>query len=164
MPIENFKHKATLFLIKFFLIYAILQTIILMAPLEPLQNSIAEFEAGLLGLEAEGNTIPVNSNRFEIVANCTGLMSISVLAAIIFSLRKPELKKKIMLFAAGAIILFPLNLLRVYLVIVTATTINPELAEILHTITWFTTSAIILAMWYYLTKRIAKVKDFPTLL
>lgn len=164
MPIKKFEQKAAVFLIKFFLIYAVLQTLILVAPLEPLQNSIASFEAGLFGLEPEGNSIAFDSQRFEIVANCTGLMGISVLAAIIFALTKPGLKKKLALFAGGTAILFPLNLLRVYIVIAVAMTLDPNMAETLHTITWFTTSALILGLWYYTTKKMTGTKEFNSLL
>ncbi len=161
---QKFRKKAVVFLVKFFVIYAVLQTIILIAPIEPLQNSIASLQASWLGLEVTGNTIDFGAHQFEIVPNCTGLVGISVLAAIIFSLRKPKMKKKLSLMGIGAVILFPLNLLRVYLVILTAVSFNPAAAEILHITTWFVTSAAILIIWYYLTKKVAKVKEFGKLL
>ncbi len=161
--VNSFKKKAIVFLLKFFALYAVMQFLILVAPLGFLQEFIAATEATMLGLEAKGSTILFNDHRFEIVANCTGLMSISVLAAIVFSLKKPELKKKIGLLAAGAAILFPLNLLRVYFVLLAATT-NPNIAESLHMLTWFAMSAAILILWYCLTKRVAKVKRFGKLL
>ena len=164
MPSKNFKQKSAIFLVKFFFIYAILQASILLIPLEPLQNSIAGFEASALGLKAIGNVIEYESHGFEIVANCTGLMSISVLAAIIFSLRKPDLKKKLLFFATGAIVLFPLNLVRIYLVIRAAMVLGVEFSETLHVLTWFTTSALILATWYYSTKKFVGVKEFNNLL
>jgi len=129
---ESFERKAIIFLVKFFLIYAVLQTLILAMPLTFLQESIASSQASLLGLESSGSQIFFNSHVFEIVANCTGLMSISVLAAIVFSLRKPALKKKATLFALGTIILFPLNFARVYLVLAAALYLNPGMAEALE--------------------------------
>ena len=129
---KSFQKRATLFLIKFFAIYAILQLLIMVAPLAPLENLIAETEAGWLGLSHEENSIRFNSHAFEIVPNCTGLMSLSVMAAIIFSLKKPGLGKKTGLFLLSAAVLFPLNLLRVYLVLLAAISINAEYAEGLH--------------------------------
>lgn len=164
MPPKNFKQKSAIFLVKFFFIYAILQAAILLMPLETLQNAIAGFEASALGLKAVENVVEYGSHGFEIVANCTGLMSISVLAAVIFSLRKPELEKKIVFFAAGAAILFPLNLIRIYLVIRAAMALGVEFSETLHVLTWFTTSALILAIWYYFTKKFVGVKEFNSLL
>ena len=94
---NGFKKKAAVFLIKFFAIYAVLQTAILAAPLAALEAWIAAVEAGALQLPAQGNRILFNSHQFEIVANCTGLMSSAVLAAIVFSLKKPGVGKKIAL-------------------------------------------------------------------
>jgi len=161
---KGFWKKAALFLVKFFLIYAVLQYIILNAPLGLLENWIASIQAALLGLKAEGNIVLFNVSRFEIAANCTGLMSIAVLAAIVFSLRKPEMKKKIALLALGFLVLFPLNLLRVYLVLLVAISLGPGSAEALHVATWFAMSAAILFLWYYLTKRLAKVEEFAAIL
>ncbi len=162
--IEGFEKKAAVFLIKFFLIYGILQAVILTAPLDPLENAIASLEATALGLRAEGSVIGFNSHGFEIVPNCTGLMSISVLAAVIFSLKKPSLKKKLGLLAVGTAILFPANLLRVYLVLLAAISFDPGIGGSLHITTWFITSAIIVAVWYLLTKRVAGVKQFSELI
>lgn len=164
MQDKEFEKKAIVFLAKFFAIYAVLQFLILAAPIQGLQQSIAWLEGNAFGLETEGSLILFNGHSFEIVANCTGLVGISVLAAIVFALRKPEFKKKAMLFGLGALILFPLNLLRVYLVLLAATSFNPDAAEALHVATWFTTSAAILLLWYYLTKKVALVKEFGSLI
>ena len=98
--IPEFKKKAIIFLIKFFVIYTILQFLILALPLEFVENGIAEIEANAIGARAEGNMIEGREQSFQIVPNCTGLVGISILAAIIFSLRKPELKKKLVLLEA----------------------------------------------------------------
>ncbi len=166
MPeIQEFKKKAILFLIKFFVIYAVLQFLILALPLEFVENSIAEIEAGAIGAVANGNVIEWNdSHSFQIVPNCTGLVGISVFASIIFALCKPEIKKKIALLAIGALILFPLNLLRVYFVLWVSISFSPDIGETLHMATWFLAAGAILVIWYYLTKRIAKVKNFAELL
>ncbi len=167
--IPEFKKKAILFLIKFFVIYAVLQFLILALPLEFVENGIAGIEAAAIGARAEGNIIELEGNEavghsFQIVPNCTGLVGISVLAAIIFALRKPELKKKLALLCIGALILFPLNLLRVYFVLWVSIEFNPGIGETLHMTTWFIAAGAILVIWYYLTKRIAKVKNFAELL
>ncbi len=161
---ENFGKKAAVFLIKFFLIYGVLQAAILLAPIGWLKAGIASLEASALGLQSEGSTIAYNSHSFEIAANCTGLMSSAVLAAIVFSLRKPGIWKKILLVAVGSAALFLLNLLRVYFVLLAATAFNPAAAETLHTATWFAVAAIILLLWYKLTARIAGTKAFAEML
>jgi len=164
MAEKSFSLKAAVFLIKFFAIYIVLQSAIVVAPIEPLKEGIASFEAGLLGLEYEGNSIIFNGHRAEIVANCTGLMSISVLAAIVFSLKRPAFKKKLGLFMAGAAVLFPVNLFRVYLVLLAANEFELETFEAIHTTTWFAMSAAILILWYYLTKRVTKEKELEKMI
>ena len=165
MPgIPEFEKKAVLFLVKFFAIYAVLQFLILALPLEFFETGIAGIEAAATGGKAYGNMIELHGHSFQIVPNCTGLVGISVLASIIFALRRPKIKKKIALLAVGAAILFPLNLLRVYFVLSASILFSPGIAEALHIATWFLVAGAILAIWYYLTKRIAKVKNFPELL
>ena len=161
MPeVSEFKKKAILFLIKFFVIYAVLQFLILALPIGFIENGIAEIEASAIGGKAEGNVIEFDNatatHSFQIVPNCTGLVGISVLAAIIFALRKPKLNKKIALLAIGAAILFPLNLLRVYFVLWISIVYSPEIGEILHITTWFIAAGAILVIWYYFTKKLQK--------
>ncbi len=161
---KQFREKALVFLVKFFVVYAALQILIVLLPLGFLENGIALLEANALGLQAEGNTIFLDSNAFQIVPNCTGLAGISVLASIIFALRRPELKKKVLLLAFGALALFPLNLLRLYIVLLAAISFGPEMAEGLHVASWFAVSAAIILLWYWLTKKVARAKDFSSLL
>ena len=157
--------RELVFLAKFAAIYIVLQAVIQFGPLLPLEEAIASLEAGWIGAENFGNIIDTGGNGlFEISASCTGLVSASVLAAVVFSLRKPKLKKKAMVFAVGAIALFVLNLARVYIVLVSAVQFGIGMSEIVHIVSWFSTAAFILAAWYFGTKRIAKVKDFSELL
>ena len=160
----GFGKGSAIFLAKFFIIYAALQFLILAAPLQGLKEWIAGIEAGALGLESSGATVFLAGHAFEIVANCTGLMGIAVLAAVVFSLRKPGIAKKLQLFALGAVLLFAVNLLRVYFVLLAASLWNPGAAESLHTATWFAMAGIILALWYALTKRIAGAKAFAEMI
>ncbi len=86
-----------------------------------------------------------------------------ILASIVFSLRKPEFKKKLVLFSMGFAVLFLSNFLRIYLVLLAGINYGIGAADLVHTISWFTTSALIILLWYYLTKKIAKVEKFSEL-
>ena len=149
---------------KFALLYIVLQAAIQFSPLGPLENAIASIEAGWLGLENEGSLIHTSNGLFEINASCTGLVSASVLAAVIFALKKPKLKKKIAVFLAGGISLFVLNFVRVFVVLLVAQIWGSGAAEIVHTVSWISTAALVLTVWYFGMKKIAKVKDFSSLL
>ena len=152
------------FLIKFFVIFAVLQAIIWIAPLGALNEWIAGFEAGLLGLKHEGSELFSFDAKYIISNSCTGLVSGSILAAIVFSLKKPEFKKKIAIFGIGAALLLVINLGRVYLVILSGIKYGFDAADILHTISWFVMSGLIIGVWFLLTKKWAKIKDFSELL
>lgn len=161
---KGFSGKATFFLLKFFVIYGVLQALVLAAPIMPLNEAIASLEAGLLGLESDSSIILLEDMALEINASCTGFVGISVLASIIFSLKRPKIKKKAGMLATGAVVLFPLNLLRVYLVVASAKFLSVGEVEAVHVSTWFGTSAAILLLWYYLTKRSAKARNFEELM
>ena len=109
--------KNVLFLCKFFVIFAVLQAIIYVLPVSGLNAWIAGLEAGFFGLEASGISIKAGEIDFVITNSCTGLVSGSILAAIVFSLKKPDLKKKAAMFGIGAALLFLVNLVRIYFVI-----------------------------------------------
>lgn len=158
----NHSKKILVFLVKFFVIFAVAQTLIEFAPLAPLNNTITEISASALGLESLRSDVVVGEGVFSVTNSCTGLVSVSILGAIIFSLRKPRLRKKLALFLAGAIIIMLINIPRIMLVLFAAKIgFN---AELVHELTWFLMSAIILIIWYYGTKRMEKIKEFRELL
>ena len=152
------------FLVKFFIIFGALQGIIVIAPLGALNEWIAGFEAGALAIENEGDRLVGGDAYYVITNSCTGLVSGSILAAIVFGLKKPDLRKKAVVFAAGATALFLVNLARVYFVVFGGIAYGFEFSELLHITSWFAMSGLIIALWYYLTKRWAGVRDFSELL
>lgn len=157
-------NKNLLFLLKFFAIFALLQGIILIAPLNSLNEWIAGIEASALSLERQGNAILAGNTNFLITNSCTGLVSGSIFAAIVFALKKPAFKQKTLVFLAGAILLFLINLARVYFVVLAGIGFGAEFAGIMHIVSWFLMSGFIIALWYYLTKKWIGIKDFSELL
>jgi len=155
------KHKKKIaFLLKFFAIFAFAEILIFYVDFSALENFIAAQSASYFGLPWSGNAIFVPDGTFLITSSCTGLVSMSILAAIIFSLRKPKLEQKFGIFIAGAALLFILNYIRVFLVVGIGKYHGIAAGEIAHVISWFTTAALVLILWYYFTKKVAKVKDF----
>jgi len=153
-----------LFVVKFFAIFGVLHLLLYIAPLGFLKNGIAALEAGALGLRYENSRIFFDSGSFEINESCTGLVSGIILFAVVFSLRRPEIGKKTILFLVGFAVLLAANLLRIYAVLAVALQFGAEFAETLHTVTWLSTAALILLLWYYLTKKVAKIRNFGELL
>lgn len=158
------ENKTMLFLVKFGVIFSVLHLLVWTVPTSFLQNWIAFLQAGFFNLPLTENTIFLNQKLILINPSCTGLISLSILAAIIFSLTKPELKKKIEIFVLAGIIMFFLNLLRIYFVLWAGMNFGEELIGVLHEISWMTTALFIIILWYYFTKKITKVKEFNELL
>ena len=152
-------HKI-LFLAKFFALFFILQFLVLIADLRTIQNAISAGVSGMAGLEFSGIFVMVQGGAFEITPSCTGLVSAAILAAIIFSLRKPDVKNKFFLFFAGASILFVVNFFRVLFVVIAVKELGIAAAEMLHVVSWFVMSAGIIIVWYWFTKRMLKINDF----
>jgi len=157
-------NKTIMFLVKFTVIFSVLHYLVWTIPTEVLQNFIALFQSNLLGLNIQNNLLFLENQRVLINPSCTGLVSISIIAAIIFSLRKPEIKQKIQIFLVAGIIMFFLNLLRIYFVLWVGINFGQELIGIVHEISWMTTALFIIGLWYYFTKRITKIKEFNELL
>ncbi|MFH1587793.1 MAG: hypothetical protein ABIA76_00450 [Candidatus Diapherotrites archaeon] len=151
-------NKKLIFALKFFVIYAVIQFLIYAIDLSFLENFIAELIGNALGLQVIANNIFFNETVYLIQPNCTGLVSAGILFAVVFSLKKPEIKLKSVIFLIGAIFLLLINLLRIYFVVLMG--ILFDLAELTHIISWFAMTAFILIAWFYLTKKIAKINEF----
>ena len=158
------KKEELIFLAKFFVIYGALQTIIYYADLSALTNWIALIEASFFSLPYNENKIFAENVTFVINNSCSGLVSISILAAIVFGLKNPEIRKKIPVFLISSIILFGVNIVRIAGIIYVGLTLGSHLVEPVHVASWFFMSGAIIALWYHLTKKIAKIENFSELL
>ncbi|MDD5147886.1 MAG: archaeosortase/exosortase family protein [Candidatus ainarchaeum sp.] len=164
MNMEFSGKRELFFIIKFFIIFFALQFLILALPLAPVRDFIAGTEGNALGMAVDGNRIFFGERGFEVTNSCTGLVSGAILAAVIFPLKKPGLKKKLAMAISGALVLFLLNFPRIWLVLAIARNYGAGLAELLHEITWITTALLVLLVWYFAAKKIAKIKNFAELL
>ena len=148
------------FLVKFFVIFGVLHALLLVVDLVFFQKAITEFQAGLLGLPFNETSIFIDNVAFLIVVSCTGIVSAIILGAIIFSLKKPPIKEKIIIFLAGTTILLIANQFRIYFVLLVGMFFGVHWAEIAHVLSWFATTIAIIFAWFYFTKKITKIDDF----
>lgn len=156
--------KTLRFVLKFFLLFGVMETALFMADISFLEGAITSFEAAVLGLPYAGNMVLVNGQAFRINESCTGLASGIMLASIVFALRKPGIREKAGIFIAGFAALFCLNLARVCLVLLSAELYGAGFAEMLHVASWFAAAGLVLLLWHALTKRIAGISEFRQLL
>lgn len=150
------------FLFKFLLIFLTLFFIIEIINLSFLNNFLSEKVAKIFNLNYAENIIFGGEVNFIITNFCTGLVSISILAGIIFSFKKPIMTNKIIFFVLGALILLIANFFRIIFVILMAS-VGFD-AELVHTITWFLMSFIILVFWFYGNKKLLGYKNLNQLI
>jgi exosortase/archaeosortase family protein len=150
-----------IFLVKFFVIFFAFSYFIETIDTSFLQNFITFISASYLGLTFFENTVFMGTQTFVVTEFCTGLLSAGILATIIFSLKKPVLLNKVILFVFGTVLLLLINIPRIMLVLISAK-FGLD-AELVHTFTWFIMSAVIIAIWYYGMKSFG-IKNFNELL
>ncbi len=154
--------KILFFLTKFFLIYFVFLAIIENIDLSFFNNFLAELTANFFGLAFFENIIFVGTQPFVVTNLCTGLVSSAILGAVIFALKKPNLKHKIVFYVVGSVLLLIVNISRILLVLYSSM-IGFD-AEIVHILTWFVMSGTIIIIWFLWTKRILKYKKIGELL
>lgn len=159
---KGFEKKAALFTVKFFVVFAVLYALLLATDFVVLQEFLAELEAGLVGGESAGNIAVVNGEFFAVSQSCMGFFSGIVFLSIVFACRKPGPWKKIAVAVGGAVFLFLVNIARLYFVLLVAGAFGSAAAEWAHVGSWFAMTAVILLLWYYVTKKIVG-KEFGEL-
>ena len=156
------KKKILIFLLKFFGVFIILEAIINLIDLSLLTNFITKIVANFFNLPYLNSTIFVNSSSFIVTNSCTGLVSLAILIAITLPLKRMQLKKRALVVAIGALLLLTLNIPRIGLVIYSGL-IGFD-ANLVHEVTWYLMSVIILLIWFFGIKFIQNEEDFSRLI
>jgi exosortase/archaeosortase family protein len=125
-------------------------------------NFLAEYTAKFFGFNYEGNKIFFENITFVVTNLCSGLVSIAVFAGIIFSFKKPIIKNKIILFVLFSLVLIIINFFRI-LFILWASILGFD-PELVHIVTWYLMSGIILFFWYYSMKVLLSYKKLNELI
>lgn len=157
-------NRELVFFIKFVVIFSVLYLLIYFAELSLLTNWLAELQRVLFGFNSSGNLVLSTDTVFEINNFCSGLSSAAVFAAVVFSFRKPEITRKVLLFVFGFLVLMIVNLLRIWFVVFFDANVVSGSAESVHVVSWFLMSAAIIGVWYFAVGRIAAVKNLSDLL
>ncbi len=156
--------KEIKFITKFFILFLIGTTFLYFANIEFFNNELASFIGTNSGLKFKNNSLFSQNTKFIITNECNGFFSVIILGSIIYSLKKPNFKKKTTLFLAGSLFIIPLNIIRLYFVILGNEILGFQIANTLHVFSWFLTPIIVLMFWYFLTKKSLKLNEFSQLL
>ncbi|MBI5229504.1 exosortase/archaeosortase family protein, partial [Candidatus Micrarchaeota archaeon] len=139
------------FLLKFAVLFIIPYVFIHFLSLDFLLGFIAEREASFLnalGYESKniGQIVVSNGNPFKIIPDCSGLVMIILLFALVYATNIKE-PRRTELFLLGALVLFIFNLFRLLLTILTGVWYGPVATEVTHFILWFVDAAVVLLLW-----------------
>lgn len=140
------------FLIKFSIISATGTIILPLLNLSLFTNSIVDIVAAISNVTAFGDILYVKNQPLVVTNMCIGLESTIILAAVIFSLKKPEFNKKVYNLAIAGMFLLAINLVRIITVVEIAK-IDFSLVDFVHMVSWLFTTAVIFAAWYVLSKK-----------
>ena len=153
--------KLVLFLLKFFIIFFVISTMIEFLDLTFLREFITYISASYVGVAFSGSVVSIGLTKFIVVNSCTGLVSGAILIALIFAGRKPIPQKKLILTVFGLCLLLIVNIPRVMLILISAK-MGLD-AELVHIITWFFMSALVILVWYYGNKALG-INNFNELI
>lgn len=157
---KEFTDKSIVFSLKFFVLFFFLYFLLIFFGFVFLQEFIAGIEAEILGIEVQGNLLFLKSGVFAITESCTGLVSSAILVSLIFSFKKPDLKKKALMAVSGTVVLLFANIVRIYFVLLSGKYFGVNEAELVHIVSWIAMSLLVIVLWYFSVKKISKIKNF----
>lgn len=134
------------FIAAFFLLYALLYVF----DLRFLTNFIASVQSQALALTGfpnslDGSVISIPGRAvFEVVRECTGLVMIFMLAALLYATRT---KSSLYYFAIFAPLLFVFNVVRLFATFYVGASLGIQAMEVAHVLLWFVDAAAVFFLW-----------------
>ncbi|NPA76168.1 MAG: hypothetical protein GXN93_00225 [Candidatus Diapherotrites archaeon] len=129
----------------FFVLYAALRFTLGLL----LQAPTAHILSVLLGCSAQGNVLACGPYAYEIIPECTGVVSIALFLALLLVMRIPR-STAVRAAILGSIALYLLDIVRVYLLVRFTHSISAF--DFWHMVSWFVSPILIVAYVLYLAK------------
>ncbi|MFH1106616.1 MAG: archaeosortase/exosortase family protein [Candidatus Micrarchaeota archaeon] len=139
------------FLARFLAIFFGLFAVLLLADLRALNEAIASVQAGLLALSGlpvvqHGILLSSGNSAATIVNECSGLVMVILLAALLYASQMPESRRRRTLLIFTPFLL-AFNIARLFLTLRAFFTAG-ALFDYVHVLLWFVDSAVVLSIWY----------------
>jgi len=137
------------FLLKFFAGFSLLYLLVQILPLEAFLQWLASTEAVLLNSAgvnalASATIISTPAIEFEIIRDCSGLLMVALLAALLYATNSRNSLKTLLLFAP---LLVAFNLFRLLITLFVGTRFGSGALEAVHFSLWIVDSLIVLLIW-----------------
>ncbi|MBS3171213.1 pacearchaeosortase [Candidatus Woesearchaeota archaeon] len=108
-----------------------------------------------------GNFLIINNIKFEFIPACIAASAYVLFAILILLTKDIKLRKGIKMFLVGGLILFTVNILRIFILAIALIEFNKRWFDTLHLFFWQIFSTIFVVItWIYLTKKF-KVHTIP---
>ena len=140
-----------LFLIKFFALFLIPYALIHIIDLGWLTSAIASTESWLFnaaGIPSSvvGSEIIAAGTSYTIIADCTGLVMVAMLFALLWATPLKD-KRRWLFLAIGVPFLLLFNLARLFVTLWAGVALGPVALEAVHLCFWFVDAAAAVAVW-----------------
>jgi len=103
----------------------------------------------------------INGYNLNFVPACLALSAYSLLAVLILLTKDISIKKSIKIFITGSLVIFTVNIIRIFILALILIELDIKLFNNLHLFLWQILSTLfVVILWVYLTK-LYKVKTIP---
>ncbi len=104
------------------------------------------FNAAGIPSSVNASILVITGREYEIIPDCTGLVMIIMLSALLWS--APVTRKRRWLFmAAGIPFLFAFNLARLFFTLWTGTVVGGAALDAVHVFLWFVDAGVVVGVW-----------------
>ncbi len=157
---KNAAMKNSVVMARFFSVFLVLYFLTTSVEFESLKKAVAatvHFFVSIAGPDAAlaGTSILFGGFDFSIIQLCTGVVSMSIFAALI--LTYPSTAKEKILSIAFLPVIFFFNALRISVVILSSGMFEKDTVLFLHEQTWVLTAFFVLFCWYLFLNRTEKI-------
>ncbi|VVB67225.1 Transmembrane exosortase (Exosortase_EpsH) [Candidatus Norongarragalina meridionalis] len=140
------------FVLKFALLFGIPYILIHVVDIGLATNAVASVEAAMFrtgGFAVSQNAalLFVEGFPFEIVADCTGLMMVFLLLALLWATPVEE-KRRVRAFLIWTPFLLGFNLLRMFVTLYVGFS-APSLMDVAHVVLWFVDAGVVILIWMH---------------
>ncbi len=147
------------FLIRFFLVFALVEVFLTIAPPLAFQMWLADALGSVLHIPTDGIFLFVNGIAFEISAFCTGLTTWGLWLGLLYGFSYPRGMDKLKYALLGLIGIIFVNYFRLLVIVYLGKVSSFAAVDGLHTLTWFIMSALVMGAWFVLLSVHLKTND-----
>ena len=147
------------FLLRFFTVFFLVEVFLSIFPPVYLQEWLAQTIGSVLHVPVNGIFLSVNGIAFEISAFCTGITTWGLWLGLSYGFSFPRGAKKLTYALIGLAAILFVNFFRLLAIVYVGKVSYFAAVDMLHVITWFVMSALVMGTWYLMLSVYLKTTD-----